>query len=382
MKKAFLITLAILLFTGAAHAQFTPYGSARVGVYFDMEDEDWSGVPDGTLNLNYHLLKSSIFGARYRDGDLTARVELGFEANVRLLWARYNMGSYQILVGKDATPVDLRGTMTYNNDNQFSGWGSIFDGRRPQIRVDMNNGLSLALVEPELIDMKHTEINEDSLRINIEEKQVLLPKINLGYKRKLSDNISLSGVLGVNLYNYGTDTGLFQHSGTVEDNLGNKTIEVLPEEKLLHDLDGQMVLSFIAGLMLDMKFNDFGIKLHGNFGQNTGNYGLSPQTYNEAIWNSETEELVDVTTMGGFGELSYKMSDIALITVGASYIMSNSDLYDNTDTAMAAFGQFKYQLAKKFWLIPELGMLDKMNDKDDNSQGSMFYFGTQLRMDF
>lgn len=380
MKKIVIVAIALLTFAGAnlfAQAQFRPYGSARVGYWYNNQDDDWSGIEGGRLNLDYYLQSNSRFGARFSDGDKSGRVEFGGTGSIRLLWASYDMEGYKILIGQDETLLTQKGTMNWGSENNFVGWGAIDNSRQPQVRFDFKNGLSLGFVKPEVIDMEHTGY-DDSQRIDMKEKQSLLPKLNVGFKNKLSDNISFSAALGTNLFSYGTDAGLYRKAY-------NDGEEDVPEE-LLHDLDGEMLISFVAAVMLDMKFDDIGVKLHGNFGQNTGNYGLG--TYdsriltNKAIWDTKEKEIVDVTTMGGFGELSYKTSDKSLATVGASYTMSNSDLYDETDTAMAAFLQFRYDLGKNFRISPEVGLLDKMQDKNGNDRGSLIYFGTQLRIDF
>lgn len=345
MKRTFIITLALLaLAVSLAHAQasFSPYGSVRAGVWYENEDEDWAGTGDSRLNLNYYLQGNSRFGARFRDGAKQGRVEFGSSGSIRHLWASYDFGHYTILIGQGETILTQKGSQVFGSENNFVGWGAIDNSRRTQVRFDLENGVSVAFVEPNDTDV--TGISQD--------KVVLLPKINLGYSGAVADNVNMSAALGINMYDY-------------DDTAGQ------------HD---ESVLSYVLGAIFDMDFNPATLKLHANIGQNTGNYGLGAQTYNVALWNGE--EIVNVMTMGGFGEFGYKLNDEVLLTLGASYIMSDSDHHDDADTAMAAFGQLRYQVARGFRIAPEIGLQNRMQDAQGNDQGSLLYFGTQLRMDF
>ncbi len=352
MKQTIIITLALLaLAAPLAHAQasFSPYGSVRTGIWYENEDEDLTGTGESRLNLNYYLQSNSRFGARFRDGVKQGRVEFGRDGGIRHLWASYDMGPYTIIIGQAETMLTQKGSQVFGSENNFVGWGAIDNSRRWQARFDLENGVSVAFVQPDDTDVidaldYYEELDQD--------KVVLLPKINLGYSGAVADNINMSAALGLNMYDY-------------DDAAGG------------HD---EAVMSYVLGAIFDMDFNPLTLKLHANIGQNTGNYGLGAQTYNVAVWNGE--EVIDVITMGGFGELGYRMNDDVLLTFGASYIMSESDHYDETDTAMAAFGQLRYQVANGFRITPEIGLQNRMQDADGNDQGSLLYLGTQLRMDF
>jgi hypothetical protein len=345
MKKGLLIVAILMSLTWSAlFAQFTPYGSARVGYWYENENKDWTGTDESKLSLDYFLQSNSRFGAKFKNDDMSGRVEFGGSGSIRLLWAKYNMGSYKILVGQEETILTQKGTMNYGSELNFVGWGATDDSRKAQVRIEMENGLMIAFVEPKLTDVK--DIDQDKI--------VLFPKINVGFQNKLAENIDFKGALGLNQYQYDENAGPMDES----------------------------VLSYVVALCLNMKLDQMGLKFHVNYGQNTENYGLKSIVPSKAMWNVTDEEIVNVSTMGGFGEFSMKMNENATATLGASYTTANCDEYDNADSAMSAFAQLKLQLGKKFWLSPEVGMLNKMKDKNDVEQGSMLFFGTQLRMDF
>lgn len=352
MKKTILI-LVVLLIGGNLFAQFSPYGSARIGYWYENENEDWSSTGESRLNLDYYLQSNSRFGAKFKDDNMAGRIEFGGTGSIRHLWAKYNMGSYSILVGQTETLLTQKGTMNYGSENNFVGWGAIDDSRKPQVCIEMENGFKIAFVEPKLTDIENTDAEYEDEDFE-QDKTILIPKINLGFQNEIAENVNFKGALGLNQYTYDEDAG---------------------------ELD-ESVLSYALALLLDMKFNQMGIKLHANYGQNIGNYGLKSVVPGKAIWDAADKKLINVVTMGGFGEFCMNVSEQAKLTVGASYTSSDCDLFDNADSAMAAFAQLKYQLGKKFWISPEAGILNKMKDDSDADEGSLLFFGTQLRMDF
>jgi hypothetical protein len=135
-------------------------------------------------------------------------------------------------------------------------------------------------------------------------------------------------------------------------------------------------------LLFDFDLDPLKVTAHFNYGRNTKNYGLSSATSNGAIYDSGKDEIVDVTTLGGFGQISYKLAANSLFTSGVGYVSSDSDAFDNSDSAMAAFVQLEQRLHRNLRITPEIGLLNKMKDIYDTDEGSMIYFGTQLRMDF
>ena len=325
-------------------AEFKPYGSARIGYWYENENEDWSSTGDSKLLMNYQLQSNSRFGARIENGEVSGRVEFGGTGSMRLLYAKYKASGWSLVIGQDNTGVVQLARQVWNADQNLKEWGAIDDGRRAQIRFEFANGLYFSLIKPEIVDAQGAS----------QDKNVLLPKLNLGYNGKLSDDISWQGVVGLNHYSYDDNAGALDHT----------------------------VLAYIVGLMFDFDLNPVNIRTHFNYGQNTANYGLKAATVNKAIYDAVKDEIVDVATMGGFVDLSYKLSANTLMGGGVSYISSDSDNYDNPDSAMAAYLQMEHRFHKNFRFTPEVGLMNKMKDVSDNEQGSMLYFGTQLRMDF
>lgn len=345
MNKTFLLVLIILISGGSLLlAQFTPYGSARMGTWYEVESEDWIGVEDGRFNLRHYLQVNSFIGADFVHRDIQGKVEFGSGGGIRLLWAKHEMDNFNLIIGRDETLLNYKGSMNWNHENRFSGWGGIDDGRRAQVRLEFDSGLTIALLQTSTIDLQGVN----------QLKSAILPKINVRYTTELSDNANFSGALGINHFSY------LENDGQVDEG----------------------VFSYILGLLLDIDLDPMIVKLHANLGQNTGNYGIDSQTINRAFWDGAEGDVINITTMGGFGELYYPVDEKTDLILGLSFTTSNSNELDNADSAMAVFGQIKYNLASNVWLSPEIGLLNRMKDAWDNDDGTMFYFGTQLRMDF
>jgi hypothetical protein len=92
-------------------------------------------------------------------------------------------------------------------------------------------------------------------------------------------------------------------------------------------------------------------------------------------------EIHDTATMGGFLQYGFDISDDVTISVGGAYTSSSNKLWDKDDAQMALFVQPKFKFGN-LNLTPEIGLFDFMKDTNDNKQGSIMYFGTQLSYEF
>jgi hypothetical protein len=346
MKKVFLLTILMSVFAISMllSLDINPYGSVRLGYWYEMENEDWSATGESELNLNSFAQANSHFGVKFEEGDLTGRFEIGAGGVVRKLYGRLNMDGWSLFVGKDFSNIRMVSSQTYGHDVALIGWGALDEGLKPQVRFELENGLYVGLMSPEMIDV-----------IGVGQgKTVLFPKVNLGYKSKLTDTINFHGTLGFNYYNYNENAG---------------------------PLD-EAVLAYVAGLLFDFDLDPMSIRLHANFGQNVGNYGATSVNLSRAVYNAVKNEIENVTTLGGFGDFAYKMSDDMKVIAGVGFTSASYEAYDNADPAMAFYLQLPWKIKKSLCLTPEIGMLNHMKDGFDNDEGSMMYFGTQLKVDF
>ena len=362
MKKvifsALLVVLCISLF-----AQITPYGSARVGYWFENADEDKSGVKDENgepisyMTSRYFLQTNSRFGVNFRQDEFAARVELdgnnGSQAiGLRLLWARQSFGSWSLLVGQEEVVANQKTTQVWDSDLNMNGYGAVDGGRRMQVRMDMDNGFYAALIQPNMVAPSGSPA----------EPEFLFPMINLGYNWK-NDKIAVAPTL------------VFQQFGYNKDKHG----------------DDPSVMSYLFSVTADFSATDeLLVRASFNYGSNTGNMGYRGP-YNTAGWKAKTNpnddtETDDIATLGGWLTARYALNPNVNFTGGFGLAMSSNEDWDNDPTRMGFYVQAEMRF-QRLRFIPEIGMMDdgvqpmKVADKDIEN-GSLFYFGTQLRLDF
>ena len=214
----------------------------------------------------------------------------------------------------------------------------MYDGVNTQIKFTLPNGLYFSLLEP--VKMNFIPGYYAS------EMDAVIPKINVGMHYDLGD-INLHPTFGFAMSNYNED---------------------------LAGIDEAITAYAFA---LTGKYDMAPLKFQGqiNFGQNIGNYGFkTPMAgyYGMAGWVDD--EIVNVTTMGGYLQAAYEM-----LTVGAGYTMDDSDSLDDPDATMNAFVQYKMKLGN-ICLMPEAGIIDYMENGYGVTTGAMTYFGMQMRV--
>jgi hypothetical protein len=196
----------------------------------------------------------------------------------------------------------------------------------------------------------------------------LIPRINLGWNIEKGD---------FKIYN----TASFQ----------------MFEENLKVTGRARCYTSWLLATTMDWKKNDFSVRLHGNYGANTGYMGIpGPSSFVEQkktlvegappkIENSDTY------TYGGFLHLGYDLNEKLSFGGGIGYSESTNEAWeasrgDATKTRADYPAQMAFYLNstikwQNFKLIPEFGMIfDDYSSK--RSSPNHTYFGTQLRMDF
>jgi hypothetical protein len=345
MKKVIFVTLALALAATTAFAQeIKAYGSARLGYWYEMPNEDYAGG-ESDFDLNYGIQSNSRFGVNFKKDDLTAKVEYGTGVNLRLLWAKMNMGSFDLLIGQDYDGLNEYAAQVYSADNGLIGYGAVDGSRNPQVKFLFENGLYFALIQPKLTSPNNFSWSETD---------VLIPKLNVGYKMKM-DNLSIHPTFMLQQFSYSKDD--------------NPTLG-----------DDASVLSYLLAVTGQIDMDPMMLKAHLNFGSNTGNMGIKGHS-NIASWDIAKNEVNSTSSLGFFLEGAYKMSDAMTLDAGLGYASSSNDAWDESDGRMGLYVQAKMKISH-LQLIPEFGIINEMEDASGNKEGSMPYFGTQLRVDF
>ena len=359
------VTLALFLAVPAM-AEFNPYGSVRIGTFWQTytpsDGMELLGADDDS-DLVMDLGNYSRFGAKVMTGDIAGRVEFGFKGDTadacsRLLYGTWDFGSGTLLVGQDYNPytnisaqiapapikdpfdVTAAGTSQYNDlDNGFIGYGCLWDVRDPQIRVDMTNGLYVSFIKPEAPSMAGMNTN------------VTMPKICVGYKYK-AEGISLNPGVAYNTVEY-------ENVGWSED-----------FASYLVYLNGKAPLG-----MADIQWS-----LH--YGQNLGNFGLKGREAAAYAQVDAAGDVEDSDCFGGYVQVAFPV-DPATITLGYGYVQSENDVLGKDEDAQSSyFVNAKIPIADTFFVVPEISFYDGMDDANGNEEDDVLYVGLKWQMDF
>jgi hypothetical protein len=305
-----------------------------------MYDEDHA-LGERATN-DFVLQPNSRFGINFKHDGLTGKVEYDATGSLRLLYGKQQFDGWSLLVGQDVDGTSILANQLWGNDLNLGGWGAVDGKRKPQIKFAMDEGFYIAFMKPVL------DRNPAGNQAGID---ALIPKVNVGYNVDLGD-IKLYPTALFQMYSYNEDFGMG------------------------HDGD---VMSWLAAISMDWKLNDLTLRVHGNFGANTGNMGYAgPSNY--ALWDAVENTTNDVMTMGGYLMVGYDINPELNLNLGVGYAASSNDDWDDDHARLAFYLQGKFLVAPKVSITPEFGMM--MDDLNADNSGTHMYFGAQLRFDF
>ena len=356
MKKIGVSLLAVslvVLFAIPALAEFDPYGSVRVGVFWsDIEYND----PADTDDADFHMPLGdfSNFGAKFKTGDLHGHVQLALEGDedgntvaLELLYGTWDFGGGTLLVGQDHTPYTLVSDqvapgaegMRYDLDNGFIGYGALWDSYQPQITLNLASGLYVSLIQPELGGILGTD------------NDTTIPKVCVGYKHE-TEGMSINVGGAYNTYEAELPTG---------------------------DEDIDSYLLYLGGTaalgMVDLQWN-----LH--YGENLGDFGLIDREAAAMAQLDATGDIEDSDCYGGYLQIAFNV-DPATITLGCGYTQSENDVLGNDeDEQISYFVNAKIPMADTFFVVPEFSYYDMMDNAAGNDEPETWCLGLKCQMDF
>ncbi|MBN2461473.1 MAG: hypothetical protein JXB60_07695 [Candidatus Cloacimonetes bacterium] len=372
MKKiSLLIVLLLPIFLSAYDFDF--YGSARIGMWYIQEDEDFTGG-ESRLIMSYNLYTNSRFGANLAYDKLKANVEFGFkwgDAYLRKIYGEYDFDKVKLLVGQDYTgfsDLAAQATSIYSGkDESLIAYGAYYDSRNPQIRLTFKNGPYISFMEPK----RYSPCPDCSTDM----VDALLPRTNIGMKLNI-DEVMVHATFGINVAQYNKDIALWAEPNPDYDPADSTSSEFITKNT------NENLIAYALALTVKYEKGDLCLMGQFNYGQNIADYGIVTSTGANSGWDGEKDEVINNFSSGGFGQFGYKINDKMTFLGGVGFNASKLDGMDDQDTAMAVFGQIKYQLSSVMTLIPELGMIDDMEDGAGNDEGSQIYFGTKIQVDF
>jgi outer membrane receptor protein involved in Fe transport len=324
-------------------ANFTPYGSARVDIFYDMLDADANDGENSRILHDMNLSEMSHFGVNFEHEYVSANIEFNAVGEINTLWGRYSFSNWSLLFGLDYDGTDKLAAQARGGEMGLNGWGSVFGGTRVQARFECDNGFYLSLVKPFTGD----DPAENTLAIN-----TLTPMIIIGYNYS-GDRFSFYPTAVFQVYNYDNNFGA-GHDGWVQAWLLSTTFRYTAEPMT--------------------------ISVNFNYGINTGNMGYDGPS-NFSMWDPVENKTIDTTTLGGFLMLGYELTDNFSLNTGVGYTISSNDKFDEDDSRMGFYLQGSLRCGA-FSIIPEVGMMMAMDDILGAPEGNTMYAGVSLRFDF
>ncbi|MDX9963070.1 hypothetical protein [Desulfobacter postgatei] len=360
MKKIIVAVAALALMAGSAYAaEWNFYGSARVSTFWSDTDADGVELDEfddylEEVQFDEHLQTNARIGANVKVSDeLTGRFEYGASggvANVRLLYGEWEFVSGKLLVGKDYVPMYLTGSnQVVGNDAALSGWGEVDGSRRAQIKLTFGD-FQVAFVENNT-DYYGAAFGDTTDAF----VDVVIPMIQLQYALTF-DNVVITMAGGYQTFD-------------VDDGIADDD-----------------VTSWGLGLDVAATFGAFSVTAQLNGGTNVGNiYNIEVSDlvigsgYAAVVGN----EVIDNDAMGGRIAAAYTINEMLGVEVGYGYQQTEFDVSNsNEDEVQSYYIQLPITLAPGVHIVPEVGVVDYMDDANGEDESETTYFGAKWQINF
>ena len=398
------LTLAVFLAVPAM-AEFEPYAEVKlITGWTDIQGNDAeTGEPLAAMgytqeddeDLAWDLCNFSVFGAKFKTGDLGGHVEFEvFGSNegdhhdnaveIALMYGTWDFAGGTLKVGQDYAPYTFKsaqiapnplvgqglsqlaaglGAREIDGHNRFIGYGCLWDWYEPQIELKLDNGFYVALIQPEVVDetamAEIINLGAGAGTVTDLDADTDIPKIVVGYEYK-TEGLML-------------EPGIAYLTTEYEDDAKNWD----------DDVDSWLVY-------LNGKVDVGPATVQGSFhyGENLGNFGLEGR---EALAYAMAETgggIEDSTSYGGYIQVAFPVDPVT-ITLGYGYTRSETDseaienLFggNDTDDQQSYFIQAKIPIADTFFIVPEISYYDMM-EIGDYDEPEAWFAGIMWQMDF
>jgi len=398
-------TVAIAATTGLLTALALPaladteiYGSIRDSTAWTQTVVKNAGGTNANFNIGND--ETSRLGVKYTAGNFFANIELGIgDPNVidnvagpsgslgstgwlssggglSAVYTRHVYGTYKfdfgtLLVGQTWDPYTVISEQHLNAEEGNCFFGALYDGRMPQVKFTLNNGLYIDVIRSETYQTANASANLGSVPSVLTPSDVsvfVVPKIAIGYDGKVGNTTFGAGVLG---QTYKDVFGKTQNSGML----------------YAHSKIVSGPLDALVNLSVSQNLEAFGFLFEG------GSY--SP----ESGTNVANAKVTNVTTATALLGVGYKVTDTAKFNAGIGGGTSSSKAA-NTNVVLGkgpswsfdAYVNTQITLAKNVYVIPEYDFIDTQKSQASvvtgvnlplQSNGARNHvFGAQWRFDF
>jgi len=380
MKKLFVclfaVPMALVLVGSAVAADWSFYGSARMGTWWYANSNARVGLvgPDAMstktryhsdFDLSHFLQSNARIGATVSSGDVSGRFEYGAsggKANIRILRGTWSFGPGELTVGQDYTPISWTwySNQVVNTDEGLLSLGLMYAGRKPMLQFKAG-GFKLALIQPNVVTS-----DGDAVRGVGYDTDVVVPKVELAY-RQSTDIFFVDVGAGYQTYDY-TDR---------------------------NDENRATLTSWVVGVGGGYYFGPGYAKLQLNYDTNGAAYGLARYAP-EAVFTSVLDaggDFTDPTRLGAALSVGGQINDMIGVELGAGmqqYTNKQAGTgYDIENNTYALYLQFPFKPADGVTITPEIGYMDwgdvevdVPGEKTNIDGGDTTYFGLYSRINF
>ncbi|MCF8106870.1 MAG: hypothetical protein K9K64_15415 [Desulfohalobiaceae bacterium] len=341
MKKLMIVLLS-LAFVGAFvlpsfAADWNFYGSSRMSTFY----EDFSDEAGDDDDLTWTLQGNARIGATVQGDVIGGGFEYGHSTGggtptLRKMYGTAQLGGGTLLLGQTYTPFNFfYSNQVFESDNDLLAQGGVYNGREPMIQYECA-GFEFALVEPQGSDIG-TGGDVD----------YTIPQAEAKY--------SFTGPGGSG----------FQIAGVYH------TFEVNDE-----DVDA---FGIAAGG--DVVFGPLNLAANIFYGQNSSEYGQFVAT--DASPLLVGNDVTDDETVGGILVATYTMNDQVTFEAGYGYVESEYDTSGaEKDDESSVYAQATINIVDGFFIVPEVGYFDYMDDRNGNDEGDSIYYGLKWQINF
>jgi hypothetical protein len=357
MKKLFVCFLAVALvfaFTAPTMAaDWNFYGNTRFQTFSQTVDN--VAPADDDTDTVWLMQNNSRFGGKVAAGDIAGHIEVsaasvssGSTDNIGLrhLTGTWNFGAGTLLVGHTwAVITNLLSNAAANQGFGMLGYGSIYQGRRDQIRLTFG-GLKIGLLAP---------AHAAGTTFTGAENDTTLPKVEVAY-RFATDMFWVEPYVGYNSFDQGTGVGTQTEAIT------------------------SMIYGFKGKVNIGPAFIGAGFAM----GTNPADYGLAGSKIN-AVWDGATVQ--DVDYMEYMVNVGFKMSDMVTFEGGYGRSINEIDVAGTKveDPSFSYYIQADITLAPGVHLIPEYAQIsedDVTTGGTSVDEASTSYIGAKWQINF
>ena len=319
--KVMIALLAVAVFATPALAdyKFSVYGSARVATFYS----DW----DGEESFDIANQGNSRFGLRGSNGDVSGQYEVASTGALRLMFGTYKFNGGHLMFGQNygAFGLSFMSSQAYNGDNGFIGYGSLYEGRKPFVKVGLDNGFALWLSQNAQQAQGGPNDGAD------------LPKLAVSYAGKV-EGFSYNAAIG------------YQSNELVDD-------------------------SVVVGFNGTVDLNPASITFGLGYAVNASTYGIAGQ----AVAPTPAEETTAIFAML---QAAFKLNASNTLVAGVGYTEEDrSDL--NTEKRISAFIQNQIAIAPGFTIVPEFSYFETLDGATvATPETSTYHVGAKWQINF